>query len=57
MKNHSRIYLFVVIVLLASLKHVGLFVYGYFKYNVWYWADSALRAFPAPAREATEATG
>lgn len=24
-----------------SLKHIGLMLYGYFKYSIWYWADDA----------------
>ena len=35
--------LFLAVFFVVSLKHIGIFIYVYWNYNDFYWADDALR--------------
>ncbi|MDG6232133.1 hypothetical protein QAZ01_11025 [Glaesserella parasuis] len=39
----SQVKIFALILLICSLKHIGLLIYGVVKYDILYWAEDANR--------------
>ena len=39
----SQVKIFTLILLICSLKHIGLLIYGVVKYDILYWAEDANR--------------